>query len=234
MKTDSNEQKLAAASVLIESLSTFYRLLHPIMPFITEELWGHLQNTTEKLGFGQEHIGSSVCALAEFPSAAGRRDEALEEDFSRMQDIVRTLRNMRANANISPKDSLDCALLIRDEKLRSFLEQEKFLVLQMANVKQLDFVEEPKEGFAVTVLQDMQVFANLVEHMDIDAEISRKQKAAEKVEKEITALAKKLENKGFVEKAPAEVVEAEKKRLSETQAQKEQILSAIEELRALR
>jgi valyl-tRNA synthetase len=217
------------AVVLAEALETVLKLLHPIMPFITEEIWGHFKPVLESKALQTD--ASEVLALSEFPRSKERVDNEVLIQFAAVQDVVRAVRNLRLSASVSPKDALECQVLVKEESLATTLEATSELISGLGNLKSFDRVDGAPEKFAVSVLSGMELYVNLAEYMDIPAEIARNEKALEKAMKLVSGLEGKLKNKGFVDNAPEAVVEAEREKLAEAKQKAESIESAINELK---
>jgi valyl-tRNA synthetase len=230
MKNGSDGKKRLVCETLVEALAGFLKLAHPIMPFITEEMWGHLHSHIEKLTPSSSPRGESILALAQFPNSKERSDKATDESFTVIQDIVRTTRNMRANGGISPKVAIEVAAVPNDEATKKAILASHALISSLANLQSLNVTEHAPERFSVVVLPSLRLCLNMAEHIDVEAEIARNKKALEKIDGVITALTKKLENETFVSKAPADVVEKEREKLSEATNQREKILSTLGEL----
>ena len=107
-------------------------------------------------------------------------------------------------------------------------------MLAAANLKSLEFTSERKEKMATTILEKLEIYANLAEHLNVEAEISRNELSLRKLEKEIERLENKLSNPQFLEKAPPNVREGEEAKLKTAKEQKTKLASTIIELKALR
>ena len=223
--------KRAVSLVLAEVLESVLKLLHPIMPFITEEIWGHVLPVLREKEIACE--ASEILAMAQFPVTTSRVDQSVFDQFTAVQDVVRTIRNLRLSANISPKLTLDCQILLRNSSLRSTLEQTVELITKLANLKSMRLVEAAPEKFAVSVLSGLEIYVNLAEHMDIEAELLRNNNALDKAKKIIQGLNAKLNNKDFVAHAPATVVAAERLKLEEAQQKAASIEAVLTELQKL-
>ena len=238
VKGEQQEDVLLVQSVLAQVLGSTIRLLHPIAPFITEELWGHLRGVVGKKTFSQSIFDASMfkedlCAQAEYPLGAGLLDKKVEEQMAIFQEVVRTIRYMRSNANLGPNVPLKVELLVKDTPLKDLLAKESDLLVRGARLDSLDFCEKGSAGMATAVLEGIEVFANLTEHMDIGAELDRNRAALKKIEKEIEKAEKKLGNEAFMKNAPEKVRLAQKEVLEQSQEQKSKLLQVISELEAM-
>jgi len=234
-KEGSAADKRRIAQTLTDVYLTFYRLLHPIMPFITEELWGHFHSRATKLGLiaDSDLAQAELCVASPFPADQGRSNRELDQSFEIVQEIVRSVRNMRATSGLASKVALEAAVLAESESVIELIKEVEEVVLSLANLKSLSFVTAVPEKMSVSVLPQLRLFLNLLEHLDIGAEIARNQKSLEKLSKQIATLDQKLQNKGFTDRAPKEVVDAEKAKLAEARDQTLKIEQAIKELEQL-
>jgi valyl-tRNA synthetase len=225
------------AMTLSECFLSFLRMLHPIMPFITEELWGHFQSAAaEKSLFptGSEDLASQeLCATSPFPEGSTAQDVTLLTTFSTVQEIIRTIRNMRAKANVSPKSPLEIQVITTDTRSQEVVEAYNELITHLANLGSLTVSQKRPEKFTVSVIGEMEIFANLLDFIDVPSEIDRTKKAIEKIDKQISALTAKLSNEGFVSRAPVEVINGEKEKLREAQEQRTKLEAAITEYESL-
>jgi valyl-tRNA synthetase len=236
VRNGSDAAKRRAGLVLTETLSVFLRAMHPIMPFITEELWGHLCNAanTKSLLENDNLQNEDLCCLAPYPEDKGRFDAMKDSAFERLQEVIRSIRTARANAGISPRDALEVAIVCLDKGTADILQAGKILIEQMANVSELCFVNEAPAKFAMTPLTGAQIYLNLIAHMDIDAEIEKNKKAIDKLFTDAASIQAKLGNKDFVARAPEKVVQAERDRLLDIERKSEQHRTAIAELETYR
>jgi valyl-tRNA synthetase len=203
--------KASARAVLTHCLDTSLRLLHPIMPFITEELWQTLQ---AQVG---ARWGDSIM-IARYPER-GPVDEAAEQSFGPVIGIVDALRNIRGEMNIAFKAPL------RNVQVGSLAPQslatvraEESRILRLANVVGLTVSGEPTRkvrGSAVAVGSGFEVRVPLAGVVDMAAEGARVEKELAKVAADLAGIEKKLANPSFVERAPKDVVEKDRARAEE-------------------
>lgn len=227
MKEGSAEEKRRVCETVSEVMLTFLKALHPVMPFITEELWGHFQSRSFELSLHPDLTSDELCATASFPKSL-KRTEGAQYEF--VQDAVRTIRNMRAAANVSPKVALDCVIVPAMANAQAALKESSDIVRRLANLASITFCEVPPTGMSSATLSSMKVFLNLAEHRDVEADKKRYQKSIEKLDAQIGSLEKKLSNKNFVDKAPTEVVAKEQEKLHSLKEQKEGVTKALQEL----
>ena len=190
-----------AQRVLVHILDGTLRLLHPFMPFITEELWQAIP-----------HEGKSVMVSKwpEYDPALSFEKE--ERQFSAVMDVIRGVRQRRSEMNVPP--SKKAKLYITTDHAGVFAQAVPFLQrLAFASEVEIETGCEP-EGAVQVITSEARVFIPMSELVDLEKETARLKKELETTEKEITALNAKLSNAGFVDKAPANVVAAERERLA--------------------
>ena len=199
---DNVDARRTAQGVLTEVLKGILRLLHPFMPFITEEIWQTLPNT----------VGSVM--VAPWPKAM---EEALKPEMeTRMEHLmtaIRNIRNIRAEMNVP--HSVKAALLVvaQTEESRSIITMGTPYLKSLAGIGEISFLEKEEDApnLAVsTMIPGAQLYIPLAELIDIDKEIQRLEKEKEKALSEIKRVEGKLANEGFMKKAPEKLVEEEK------------------------
>jgi len=201
-------------NVLVHVLDTSLRLLHPFMPFLTEELWTKLPTAGESL------------VIAQWPKYVEELvDESSEAEFSKLVDVIRGIRNIRAEVNVP--QSTRVKAFVKGKLTQEEQEYVEFL----GNVESIGFVENRPEKCATAYLSPtMEVYVSLGTLIDISSEITRLQKKIEKMRSDMDKFAKKLYDKDFLENAPEDVVEEtkEKQRLfTEQIARIEQIVADL-------
>ncbi|PSJ40037.1 valine--tRNA ligase [Zobellella taiwanensis] len=219
-------EQRATRKTLIEVLETLLRLAHPMMPYITEEIW---QRVAPLAGRGGETI-----MLAAYPEL----DKALEDeqamaDLEWVKRFIVSIRNLRAEMNIPPGQALNVLLRPAGDDARRATDNDAFLKA-MAKLESITLLAADEEAPVSTkqLIGDTELLLPMAGLIDKDAELSRLQKELDKVGGEIKRLEGKLNNQGFVAKAPAEVVAKEQEKLADyqatlakLQAQREQIAS---------
>jgi valyl-tRNA synthetase len=210
-------QKAGAQAVLVHCLKTSYLLLHPFMPFITEELW-HVLRAQVKADAWPDSI-----MAGRYP-AAGPVDEAADRAFSPVLGIIDALRNIRGEMGIPFKVALGQAsplhVAVTDPAVHRLLRAgEEKRVARMANVERLEIhlatATPHAPQSAVAVGAGFEVRVPLAGVIDLAAETARIDKELAKVAADLTLLEKKLSNPSFVERAPAEVVAKDRARVEE-------------------
>ena len=195
---DDSEERTITQYVLLRVLDGALRLLHPFMPFITEEIWQSLP-----------HEGESIM-IADFPQyEEGLRDEEALRDMDLVMRTVGGVRNIRGEMDIPPNRQVDVLLLAEREDIRDRLERHRTYITHLARVGSLSFIgSRPKpRDVATAIIGDAEIFIPMAMDMDLDAEASRLEKEIRKVGKDLDIAARKLSNEEFISKAPTEVVE---------------------------
>ena len=223
-----NETRAVAQRVLLTVLDSLVRLLQPFTPFLCEELWHRLNEIapSRSLPLAQEtglmpRSAEDAAIIAQWPSfPAGWRDEALERRFSRLQETIIAVRNVRAVYNIPPSTQLQ--LMIRAsgdvaEGLQNVASQFDNLAKSVLAAAGADVVRPPAS--ASFSIGDADGFVPLEGIIDRKSELDRQQKEAEKLRKLIAGSEAKLGNESFVSKAPAHIVDGLKETLAGLQKQ---------------
>ncbi|HEY6100726.1 MAG TPA: class I tRNA ligase family protein, partial [Anaeromyxobacter sp.] len=207
-------EKRAAQATLVHALETALRLLHPFMPFITEELWHHLR--------AKVNAGSWPDAIfaARYPTP-GRVDEGAERGFGPVIGIVDAIRNIRGEMNVPFKVALeDVEIGALGSEAAATVREELGRIHRLANVRNARVhadgaPTEKRPASAVAVGDGFEVRVGLVGAVDLAAESARIDKEIAKLEADLSGIEKKLANPSFVQKAPAEVVEKDRARADE-------------------
>ncbi|MCC6954892.1 MAG: class I tRNA ligase family protein, partial [Deltaproteobacteria bacterium] len=226
--------KRRAQLTLAEVLHTTLRLLHPIVPFITEELWAHLRLAIDRGNLRQDLepgvFDAKLCAVSPFPKSKGRHSEQLDSEFRIVQEVTSVLRGMRVNAKIPGSAELAVMLRVTNPQAQAILEREKSALVRAARLKSLDFITERVAGYATGVWEEVEIFANLREHLDVDAEKKRNEASLKKIDEEIVKAKQRLDDEKFMARAPAHVREQEEERLRVALEKRNRVLEAIAEL----
>ncbi len=197
------KDKEATQNILVHVLEASLRLLHPFMPFITEEIRSKLPSA------------SGSIMESHFPQyEKNKSDKKVEETFSTIINVITCVRNIRGEMNLNPGLNLD--LLIRTEQSQhaEILKAHSLYINTLARVNLIESgpeVEKPKVS-ASSVSDGMDIFVSLEGKMDFAEEKKRIEKELKKIEKDIIVLVKKLSNKKFIDKAPPEVIEKDNQR----------------------
>ncbi|MCK6552076.1 valine--tRNA ligase [Myxococcota bacterium] len=197
-------------------LADTLRLLHPVIPFVTEELWSRLVPAMTKLGLWLDGAPeSSLLILAEFPRARRPLDRAIEERFAILQRFVMSARQLRAASNI--KDNMKVVVGVKPlvPETRQMLEQAKDSVCFLAKLESIEWSEARGKGMAAQYDPAFELYLDLGRYIDLKVELERLDKEIAKTEKDLAATEKTLSNPDFAARAPAEKVEAANARKAE-------------------
>ncbi|MDX1800354.1 MAG: valine--tRNA ligase, partial [Marinobacter sp.] len=219
------EAKRGTRRTLVRVLETVLRLAHPIMPFITEEIWQRIAPLAGK-------SGDSIM-LQPYPMPASEReDQAAIADLEWLKDVIVAVRNIRGEMNISPAKKIP--VLLRGDNLeeqRRMRENRQFLS-SLAKLESLEWFDGGEAPMSATQLVgDTEVLVPMAGLIDKAAEMARLDKELDRLDKEIARLQSKLGNEKFTARAPADVVEKEQEKLSDAQSSQRRLSeqrSAIE------
>jgi len=208
--------------VLTYVLEASLRLLHPFMPFLTEELWQRMP-----------HEGPSI-AVASYPEAHGElRDAQAERDAELVQEIIGKIRNIRAEINLDVKSYVRVRVAVTDAEVASMLRAHEAYVYRMARVESLELLPAlSEEGPAApAVAGGLTLEIPLAGLIDVDAYEARLNREIDKARREIASLERKMSDQKFTERAPAEVVEDNRRRLADYQAKQTRLVEGLQRLR---
>ena len=221
---DDAAERATAQAVLCQVLGDAMKLLHPFMPFITEEIWQHLP-----------HEGESIM-IAPWPHMAGDLlDDAAEKQMTALMDVIKAIRNMRAEVGAAPGHKAP-ALVLADPELVDVFKNNSDYVCRLGTVDVLTVggaEDAAPENALTAVVTGAKVYLPLKGLIDVEKELARLQTELDGAEKEAKRTAGKLSNAGFLAKAPAEVVEKEKAKQAETEAKIQGLKERMETLRKL-
>ncbi len=211
--TASNAAKAAARQTLGDVLSALLRLLHPFMPFITEELWLDLCN--------RRGIASPTIMLEQWPArAAFPPDPDATADIDWIKDVVIGIRQIRGEMNVSPAKKIQLLLANAADSDRDRAVKHERLLQQLARLDGIALLEggaEP-DGVATALVRQMRILVPLAGVIDIDAERARLEKQRERLARDRDKTQAKLANTQFVANAPAEVIQKERDRQADLTA----------------
>ncbi len=195
------EQAERARTVLWTVLESALRLLHPFMPFITEDIWQRLP-----------HSGESICQRPWVQISDSRQDEAAEAEMKLVQDIVVAVRNIRGEMGVPPGRPAELRIATADSRLRESVERHAGIIRRMATVEGIEFIPAGTHpaASAVAVIGSSELFVPLEGLIDLDKEREKLRREAERVSSLLTAVEAKLANTNFTGRAPAEVIAKER------------------------
>ena len=212
-----------AKNVLVVALRETLKLLHPFMPFITEEIWQHLPGESEAL------------IVESWPTPDTNMIYNKEkEDIEFIKTAIKGIRNARAEMNIVPSRKSKLIFVLEDDSLKSVIEDSKVKFMTLASAEEIVFEKDKKtlgEDNISVVLDGCEVYLPLSDLIDYEKEIERLQKEKSKLEDEINRVKSKLSNEGFVAKAPAKIVEEEKEKQKKYSQMLENVMERLESLK---
>lgn len=209
----------AAADTLVTVLDQSLRLLHPFIPFVTEELWQHLKGAVEAYG----RTWPKALIIAPWPSVTPSLiDPAAEAQFERLQALVRAIRNVRTEYKVEPQKRL-VALVAAGEQVDFWVAQRDILI-QLARLDGMQLVIAetltPPTQAVTLLVGGVTCYLPLADLVDLTAERARLQKELAQVVNDVQRVERTLANRGFVDRAPTEVVARERARLEELNQQR--------------
>jgi valyl-tRNA synthetase len=219
---EDGEAKQMTRSVLAYVLDQTMRLLHPFMPFITEEVWQHLP-----------HEGESI-TVASWPV---KDDTLMNEqgmkDMQLLQDIIRSIRNTRSELNVPISKEITLYIKADSEEVLKQLERGKAYIDRFCNPSELKLATNliaPEKSMS-SVLSGVELYMPLADLLDLDAEITRLNNELKRLDGEVVRVQKKLANEGFISKAPEKVVAEEKAKEKDYIEQREKVQLRLNELK---
>lgn len=210
---EGERRRKATQAILLVVFEDILKMLHPIIPFVTDELWQAFP------------FGTDIIEHFSWPSPRIElSEEEVISDMSFVQEVVRTIRNLRAEARISPQQTISTVVLsVHNSKKLSLLEETESQIRLLTKIDSIKYSTEKPNRSLATVLNEIEIYLPIGDLLDIDKEISRLEGELEKLEKEIYKCTTKLSNTNFVERAPEEVIDKEKRTLDENIEKRDRI-----------
>ena len=222
------DQKNATRYTLLNVLEQSLRMLHPLMPFITEEIW---QKAAPLLG-----IEGDTVMLQPYPAvSADSIDKEADSAIEWVKDVIIAIRNIRGEMNISPAVNINVLLTKGSSSDQLHLEANKQFLVKLAKLESVEWLDSDSEAppSSMQLIGDLEVLVPMAGLIDVEAELARLDKEKEKLDKEIGRLSGKLSNAKFVDNAPEEVVAKEKEKLSNAETTLNQLQEQIVKLQQL-
>jgi valyl-tRNA synthetase len=222
MYNDADETKTAALWTLKTVLTQALKLLHPFMPFITEELFLSLQDEEESI------------MISAWPQYREEWNFAAEEnEIGTIKDAVRAIRAVRTSMNVAPARRARVFVVSEDETVRSIFEQDKVFFSALGSASEV-FVQSDRSGIAddavSTLIHNASIFLPMEELVDIEKEIARLTKEKKRLEGELARSNGMLHNERFLSKAPAQKVAQEKEKLAKYEQLMAQVMERLSQL----
>jgi valyl-tRNA synthetase len=227
------ESRPVAQRVLAHTLDVLMRLLHPMMPYITEDIWQNLGKIAPERGLPKPEKASEFLIVAPWPIAdLARQNKETEAQFATFQAVLAALREVRSRQNIANRVAIEFSLKC-DEATAKLLQPMASYFQTMANAASTGMgpsVTAPPMS-SKSALPGMELYVDLKDLIDVDAEIAKNQQLEQKLLGLIKAKESKLSNEGFVARAPANVVQAERDSLAQAQEQLAAVRQALAALK---
>jgi valyl-tRNA synthetase len=242
---DDPELKATTRYVLWYVLEQLLRLLHPFMPFITEEIWQTLPKETGARGEGrgarlenQEPAGAPASImLASYPAPSDDLDyPEAAANMERVMAVIGCIRNIRGEMEVPPSKEIAVILSCGSQESLTLMRHNEGAIVSLARVADLAIgldIEKPEDA-SLQVAGDVRIFVPLRGIVNVDEEEKRLAKEIAKFDKDIDFLAKKLENPSFVERAPADVVAKEREKLAEFSDKRRLLEESLVKIRSLK
>ncbi|MCC9654971.1 valine--tRNA ligase [Rhodopirellula halodulae] len=229
-----DSQRQIAQNVIAHGLDQLLRLLHPIMPFVTESVWGHLGSIAPKRGVPEPIEVGQFVMTSDYPVAdETHHDSQIERQFSEFQQIVAAIRQIRASQNIAPKETLPVGIRC-SESSQELLQPMTayFEALTGAEIQSLgpETVAFETDAHIALAEVDVDVHVDLEKFIDVEAELGRLEKLQKQLTGQIAGKQNKLSNESFVSRAPADIVQKERESLAALQTQLEAVAHDISKL----
>jgi valyl-tRNA synthetase len=221
---DNHRARYTAQVVLHAVLKGTMELLHPFMPFITEEIYQHLPGT------------KGTVMLARFPRGIelGEEFAAAEQNMGLIMEVIKGIRNIRAEMNVPLGKKAEVILVANSPSTLSVIEEGQQFIKQLASASELtihlQLAEKPEQA-GTAIVGMVEVYVPLAGAIDLDKEITRLEKELDSMQKEIQRAESKLNNQGFVAKAPVEVIDKEREKLVGFIAKRQALEERIEGLK---
>lgn len=216
------KDKLSARYVLQKSLKMLLKLLHPFMPFITEEIWGYLP---------KEEAEKDLLISESWPKHKELNFDESREKIEMAKDIIKVIRNIRAEADTPPSRSL--SLIIVSDKKAKEIEASSGYIKSLANVSKIEIIQDkskaPRDVMS-GIVDRAEILIPMEDLIDFEAEILRLQAEKKRLIKEVDRVNKKLSNKNFVDKAPQKIVDEERAKGEKYEEMLEKVIDRLKSM----
>jgi len=211
--------KLAAQITLVNVLTGTMKLLHPMMPFITEEIYQHLPGTDKSI------------VISKWPEYDEKRNNPEQEsNMEIVMAAIKSIRNIRAEMNVVPSRKAKVLIIATDEKVKKAIEAGSIYFERLASASEVQMISDKTqipEGAVPVVIAGAEIFLPLEELVDMEKEKERLSKEKENLEKELQRVRGKLNNQGFVAKAPQSVIEEERAKEAKYQEMFDKVMERL-------
>jgi valyl-tRNA synthetase len=222
-----------AQRVLAHTLDTLLRLLHPLAPFVTEEVWQLLGEAAPERGLPEAQAPAESVMIAAWPVSDPRHvDPHIEAQFARFQEVLGGLREIRSRQNIPPKTPIEFTVRC-DAEAEALLKPMEPYFNSMAGASSTAWGKnvEPPAASASFAASGLDVFVDLADFIDVEAEIVRLTKELARLDGAIAGKQKQLANENFVSRAPAEVIQKERAALVQLTEQRAATAAGLEAMK---
>lgn len=220
---DDKADKDTAIFVLIKVLKDMLKLLHPFMPFITEEIWSFLPDTSTRL------------VKSQWPLYAEEENfENAEKNMEFIMEAVRSIRNTRAEMNVAPSRKARAIFVPSKEDVKEFIQTGAQYFATLANITEIKIVHDKTqigEDTASSVMEGTEIYLPLADLIDFEKEIERLEKEKARLQAELDRVIGKLNNEKFMSKAPDSVVNEEKEKMSKYQSMMDKVVERLEHMK---
>jgi valyl-tRNA synthetase len=219
------EAKAETQAMAAWALDEILKLLHPFMPFITEELWAVLGEAGPKR--------ETLLCLANWPKAAKKADAKAVTEVRWVIDLISEIRSLRSEMNVPPASMLPLTISGADREIKARAKRYDSFVKRIARLSEISFAETPPSGSAQFVLGEAVMALSLANVIDLAAERERLSKEIGRLQQEIEKIDARFANEQFMARAPEEVVEENRDRRAEAEATAEKLKAALQRLAAV-
>ena len=219
---DDEELKARKQENLIWILDQILRLMHPIMPFVTEKLW-----------LSMPHEGKSIMTASYPVTHKEFENKTADQEMDFLIEVIKAVRNIRMEVNAPMSSEIDIMIKLDDLNNKHILDENVDYVENFLHPKKLEVsadIEAPKLA-KTAVIPGAQIFVPLTELVNVDEELAKMEKEAKRLEDEVARCEKKLSNKGFVDHAPEAVVNKEKEKMADYESQLSGVRERIQDLK---
>lgn len=219
---ENEKDKNTALYVLVKVMKDMLKLLHPFMPFITEEIWQYLPG------------GEDALIVSDWPKVdIDKSYKSSEEEINFAMEIIKSIRNIKAEMDVKPSKKIKGYFVPKNQKYKEYLiniERHLDNLINLEDMKIAVSKDEIKEDAASSVIDGLEIYLPLSELIDFEKEKERLTKEKDKLESEIKRAEGKLKNKSFVEKAPEKIVNEEKDKLEKYKDMYQKVLDRINQI----
>ncbi|QQE77016.1 valine--tRNA ligase [Alicyclobacillus sp. SO9] len=218
---DDEERKVRTQGMLVYTLDRLLRMLHPFIPFVTEEIWQALPGTGKAL------------IVSEWPAYSEEwSDKAAQRQIGVVKDAIRAVRNIRAELQVAPSRQVAMTVKTQDKETSNLFESVRSYLVRFCQLSELVIDEQAQvpEKAMTAVVTGAEIYLPIAGLVDLDVERERLQKERSRLEQEVDRVKKKLANSKFVERAPASVVAGERTKLDDYEAKLQAVIERFDSL----